>query len=150
MGCNSHVLTSIDQFHKPEFWDLWIRSMAGSSTKLLLKIGHGLMITEISMYIITYPWLYILHWWQLSDGNLAYLYTPYQVRTDIYITIGHVTQLGITVTTNLVPYHFVKSLLLIWRSGTRRWYLWITNLQLSCSGLTSMGGCQHSSFSNSH
>ena len=39
-------------------------------------------------------------------------------------------------TTILLPYHVVKSLQLIWREGTRRWNLWVPNLQMSCSDLS--------------
>ena len=37
--------------------------------------------------------------------------------------------------TILVPCHVVKSLQLIWRSGTRRWNLRVPNLQMSCIDL---------------
>ena len=38
--------------------------------------------------------------------------------------------------TILVPCHVVKSLQLIWRSGTRRWNLRVPDLQMRCSDLT--------------
>ena len=42
----------------------------------------------------------------------------------------------ITGATILVPCHAVKSLQLIWRSGTRRWHLRVPDLQMSCGDLT--------------
>ena len=39
---------------------------------------------------------------------------------------------GVTI---LVPYYVVKSLQLIWRSGTRRFHLWVPDLQMNCSDL---------------
>ena len=43
---------------------------------------------------------------------------------------------AIVSTTNLAPCHVVKSLLLISRSGTRRWNLRVPDLHMSCSDLT--------------
>ena len=37
--------------------------------------------------------------------------------------------------TMLVPYHLIKSLQLIWRSGMRRFHLRMPDLQMSCSDL---------------
>ena len=45
-----------------------------------------------------------------------------------------ISQAAITVTTILSSYLKVRSLQLIWRSGT---YLWVPDLQLSCTDLTS-------------
>ena len=41
-------------------------------------------------------------------------------------------------TTKLVPYHLIKSLQLIWRRGTSRFYLLVPHLQVSYSDLTGM------------
>ena len=49
---------------------------------------------------------------------------------------GTCRQPAITRTTILVPCHVVKSLQLIWRSGTRRFYLRVPDLQMSCRDLT--------------
>ena len=54
--------------------------------------------------------------------------------------IGNVILVAITGTTSLVPYLKVKSLQLIWRSGTRRWHLRVPDLQMSCSDLTTWQG----------
>ena len=43
---------------------------------------------------------------------------------------------SITVNSKVVPYHLIKSLQLIWRSGTRRWNLRILYPQVSPSDLT--------------
>ena len=57
------------------------------------------------------------------------------------IGIGHVTLVAIVGTTILVPksslffYVKVKSLQLIWRLGTRRFHLWLSNLQMNCRDL---------------
>ena len=48
---------------------------------------------------------------------------------------GHVVLVFITGSTNLVPCHTVKSLQLIWWSGTRRWNLWVLDLQMNCRDL---------------
>ena len=50
----------------------------------------------------------------------------------MYIPIRFITLLAITQTTILVPHLQVKSLQLIWRSGTRRWNLRAPDLQISC------------------
>ena len=55
--------------------------------------------------------------------------------------------------TSLVPCHEVKSLQLIWRSGTSRFYLRVPELQMSYSDLTEIKGIycyQDSSPSNGH
>ena len=43
---------------------------------------------------------------------------------------------GIAGTTILIPCHIMKSLQLIWRSGTHRWNLWVPDLQTSCCDMT--------------
>ena len=48
--------------------------------------------------------------------------------------VCNVSQAAITVTTILSSYLKVRSLQLIWRSGT---YLWVPDLQMSCRDLTS-------------
>ena len=50
-------------------------------------------------------------------------------------TIGHFTLAALIRTIVLVSYRQVKSLQLIWRSGTRRWHLRVPDLQVSCSDL---------------
>ena len=55
-------------------------------------------------------------------------------------SIRCVTLLVITETTVLVPYLEVKSLQLIWRSGTRRFHLRVHVLQMSCRDLTTWEG----------
>ena len=40
----------------------------------------------------------------------------------------------------LIPWHIVKSLQLIWRSGTRRFHLRVPDLQMSCSDFTKWSG----------
>ena len=62
--------------------------------------------------------------------------------------IGRVILVGITGTAKLVPYHFIKSLPLDWRSGTSRWNLLVPDLQVSGSGLTCIRGYQDNSHSN--
>ena len=46
----------------------------------------------------------------------------------------------------LVPHLLVNWLQLVWRSGTRRWNLQVPDLQMSCSDLTRMKGCQDNSY----
>ena len=53
--------------------------------------------------------------------------------------IEHVTLVAITGTI-LVSYLQVKSLQLVWRSGTRRWNLWMPDLQMSCRDLAMWQG----------
>ena len=53
---------------------------------------------------------------------------------------GYVALVAIDVTTMLVPYLYVKSLQLVWRSGTRIWNLRVPDLQMSCSDLTRTTG----------
>ena len=48
----------------------------------------------------------------------------------------------------LVSYLGVKSQQLIWTLGTRRWNLWVPDLQMSCSDLTRMWGYQDRSPNN--
>ena len=43
---------------------------------------------------------------------------------------------AITGTTIQAPCHVIKSLQLIWRSGTRRWNLQVPDLPMRCSDLT--------------
>ena len=57
--------------------------------------------------------------------------------------------MAITGTTILVPYLEVKSLQLIWRSGTRRWNLRVPDLQMNCR-LDYMIGYQDSNPSNGY
>ena len=57
-------------------------------------------------------------------------------ETKFPCTIGHVALVAIVGANSLVPCHVVKTLCLIWRSGTRRWNLRVPNLQTSCSDLT--------------
>ena len=52
-----------------------------------------------------------------------------------HATNGVCQLVAIAGTTVLVPCHIVKSLLLIWRSGTRRFHLQVPDLQMSCSDL---------------
>ena len=52
------------------------------------------------------------------------------------VSIGDVAYVVKTGTTELVPYHVVKSLQLIWCSGTRRFHLRVPDLQMCCSDLT--------------
>ena len=52
-------------------------------------------------------------------------------------------------TTIPVPCHFVKSLQLLWRSGTHRWNLKMPNYQMNCR-LDFMKGYQDGSPSNGH
>ena len=54
----------------------------------------------------------------------------------LQLTIGHVALVAITGIAIMVPYLWVKSLQLIWRSGTRRWNLRVPDLQMSCRDLT--------------
>ena len=53
-----------------------------------------------------------------------------------FALIRHVTLVAITGTTILTPYHIIKSLQLIWISGTRRFHLRVPDLPKSCSDLT--------------
>ena len=53
--------------------------------------------------------------------------------------MGHVTA-AVARATVQAPSHVVKSLLLIWRSGTRRWNLRVPELLMSCSDLTERQG----------
>ena len=63
--------------------------------------------------------------------------------------IGHAALVTITLTAILLPYLSVKSLQLIWRSGTRRWNLRVPDSQVSCRDLTIwLIGYQDSSPSN--
>ena len=55
---------------------------------------------------------------------------------------------SITGTTMLVPYQYIKALQLIRRSGTRRWNLWVPDLQMCCRVLDNMIGYQDNSSSN--
>ena len=57
---------------------------------------------------------------------------------------------AISRTTELVPYHLVKSLQLIWRLGTRKLNLRILDLEVSCSDLTRIGGYQDDASNNGH
>ena len=51
-------------------------------------------------------------------------------------------------TTLLVPYLWIKSLQLIWKSGFLRFNLRVPALQMNCSDLDNMAGYQDSSTSN--
>ena len=59
-------------------------------------------------------------------------------------SIRHVTLVVITGTTILAPYHYGKSLQLIWRSGTRRFHLRVPDLQNELQRLDYITGCQDS------
>ena len=50
--------------------------------------------------------------------------------------IGHAIWRSIDGIIILIPFYVVKSLQLIWRSGTRRWNLRVPGLQMGCSDLT--------------
>ena len=54
--------------------------------------------------------------------------------------IWHIALAAIIGTTTLVPYQWVKSLQLIWRSGARRFHLRVPDLQTSCRDLTTWQG----------
>ena len=58
--------------------------------------------------------------------------------------------MAITRTTILVSSLSVKSLQLFWRSGTRRFHLWMPDLQMSCGDLTKMRGYQDSNPRHGH
>ena len=65
--------------------------------------------------------------------SLMYIYgIPIGDSTVVHQAIGHVALLAITVTM-LMTHIEVKSLQLIWRSGTCRYHLWVPNLQMGCS-----------------
>ena len=49
------------------------------------------------------------------------------------MSMRYINLLVIAVATILVPWHVVKSQILIWRLGTRRWNLRVPNLQMSQS-----------------
>ena len=69
---------------------------------------------------------------------------------------GTITTLGfqrfacITPTTLRIPYHSVKSLKHIWRSGTTRWNLLTTHYKMSLDHLKIMSGYQRNSPRNGH
>ena len=71
-----------------------------------------------------------------NSNSMVGQYSVYRTR--------HVNLVVISGTTKLVLYRLVKSLQLIWRSGTRRWNLRVPNLQMSCSNMIRMRWCQDS------
>ena len=62
--------------------------------------------------------------------------------------MGHVTRQHLLWATTLVTYHIVKSLQLIWKSGTPWWNLRASDLQMSYSDLSSRYDIQDISSSN--
>ena len=55
------------------------------------------------------------------------------------MAIGCIPLVAVNGISVLVPYLQVKSLQLIWRSGTRRWNLRVPDLHMSCRDLTTWG-----------
>ena len=64
--------------------------------------------------------------------------------------MGHITLVATAGTIILVPYHEVKSLQLIWRSGTRRIHLRGARSSNELQWFDLMTGHQDSSSSNGH
>ena len=87
-----------------------------------------------SMRVLIATWPSPAFQFSSSQGTLAAI-------DKVTWRVGHVTLVTITGTTSwLVHYLKVKSLQLIWRSGTRRWNLRVPDLQMSCRDLTPCQG----------
>ena len=78
--------------------------------------------------------------WETQILNLEKAFLRWRICSLICVRNGVYCLTAIAGDTILVPYHVVKSLHLIWRSGTRRWNLPIPDLQISCNVLTSLQG----------
>ena len=61
-------------------------------------------------------------------------------RSYCHLTVGYITLAATTGSTILLPYLEVKSLKLVWISGTNRFYVWVANLQISYRDLTTWLG----------
>ena len=61
--------------------------------------------------------------------------TPSPDRQSELVVTGHVTLMIITVITNLVPHQLAKSRQFIWWSGTSKFQLPASDLQMSCSNV---------------
>ena len=83
----------------------------------------------------------------LTFTTLAYK-TKYMVMQ--FQTMGHVVWWPVLGQITWYPLTLVKSLHLIWRSGTRRFHLRVPDLQMSCSDLIRLSVCQLNSPNNSH
>ena len=119
------LLITIDQ-HVDRLlrWLVWRLHFA----KLFLIRFLSCLIMELSSLCVKYKSLCFML------ANIACFFI------GIRVALGHVPLAAITGTTNLVPYLWVKSLRLIWRSGTRRWYLRVPDLLMSCRDLTTWQG----------
>ena len=63
---------------------------------------------------------------------------PLSIAKEGWVT--YESCLPLTIHHPQVPCHVVQSPQLIWRSGTRRWNLWVSDLQMSCWDLTPRQG----------
>ena len=90
------------------------------------QLLHGYKKTCMNQYLLKPAWILYL------TNNKIWLTLIWARCCMCNLSKGHVTLVATIGTTILVPYHWVKSLQLIGRSGTRRWNLRVPDLPMSC------------------
>ena len=94
--------------------------------------------THCDLYQYFKPWDCIMVPCKIQDSNRT-------VISHSCATKWHVTLVAITGAIKQIPTQLVKSLQFIWRSGTRKFNLRVSNFQMICSELTRMVDYQNSS-----
>ena len=142
-----HVCLSDDKLLRVSpWWQIGLCPPGGNTgTAILVPHNFSQVTSTISMIRWRYIWSTVT---QSSNGlqgiEKAFIRFHSSVPNTItsLVTLsktGHAALVDITGTTKLIPFHSVKSLQLIWRSGTRRFHLRVPDRQMSRSDLTKMG-----------
>ena len=79
---------------------------------------------------------------------VSVVYDYRQSKEKGAISVEYVALVAIIGTIKLVLYDLVKSLQLICKLGTHKFYLWVPHLQMGCSDVIKMGVYRNSDTSN--